>query len=224
MKFAIILAGCGQHDGSETHEVITTLLSMEQEGIEWLAFAPDRAQQRVINHVTNQEDNQPPRNILLESSRLVRGRIKALSDLHVNDFDAIIFPGGYGAVTNWCNWLTQGTEFMIEEDIRQCVEQAKAAKLAFGFICIAPVMITKLFNAPTLTIGNDKDIAEKITQLNATHIDCTATDVVVDHANRVVSTPANMLANNLVELHTGIHKLIETVASLAEPNASEKHE
>ena len=28
MKFAIILAGCGQHDGSETHEVVLTLFSL----------------------------------------------------------------------------------------------------------------------------------------------------------------------------------------------------
>ena len=41
MKFALFLSGCGQHDGSETHEVILTLLSLAQENIEWMAFAPD---------------------------------------------------------------------------------------------------------------------------------------------------------------------------------------
>lgn len=36
-QFAIILSGCGQHDGSETHEVVLTLLSLAQENAQWNA-------------------------------------------------------------------------------------------------------------------------------------------------------------------------------------------
>jgi enhancing lycopene biosynthesis protein 2 len=215
MKFAIILAGCGQHDGSETHEVITTLLSIEQEHIEWFAFAPDRPQQRVINHVTNEEVGSESRNILTESARLVRGRIKPLDEINLDEFDAVIFPGGFGAVTNWCNWLTQGVNFHIEADIQNVVAAAREKNMPLGFICIAPVMIPKLCANATLTIGNDADIAEKITSMGGNHQDCLATDIVIDNTNKIVSTPANMLAQNLVELHTGIHKLVKAVAQLA---------
>ena len=40
------------------------------------------------------------RNVLLESARIARGNIKALSDLNAPDFDAIVFPGGFGAAKN----------------------------------------------------------------------------------------------------------------------------
>ena len=72
MKFAVILSGCGQHDGSETHEVITTLLSIEQENHEWYTYAPDRTQAHVINHLNNDEEPLESRRILLESARLAR--------------------------------------------------------------------------------------------------------------------------------------------------------
>ena len=218
MKFAIILAGCGQHDGSEIHEVVMTLLAVEAEGIQWHAYAPNRTQAQVINHLTNTPVENASRNILEESARVVRGRISPLDAFSADNYDAVIFPGGFGAATNWCNWLTHDTGFNIETDIQSLVDQAKAAGHAFGFICIAPIMITRLFDQSTLTIGNDDELAAKIAQLGATHINCAATDIVIDEHNRVVSTPANMLAENLLELKTGIHKLIRSVAELVRAN------
>jgi enhancing lycopene biosynthesis protein 2 len=215
MKFAIILAGCGQHDGSETHEVITALLAMEQQGIDWFAFAPDRDQSRVVNHITNEENPNETRHIIEESARLVRGRIKPLTEIDLNEFDAVIFPGGFGAATNWCNWMTHGIEFDIKDDIKELVQKAQQHQCAFGFICIAPVMIAKLFEHATLTIGNDETIAKKLESLGAKPVICSATEVAIDRAHKIVSTPANMLAENMVELYQGIYKLIEEVAQLS---------
>ena len=59
-----------------------------------------------------------------------------------------------------------------------------------------------------MTIGNDKEMAAKIEKLGCRHVDCVADDIVIDKANKVVTTPANMLAQNLVELRDGIVKLV----------------
>lgn len=40
------------------------------------------------------------RNVLVESARIARGKIQDLKDLKVQDFDAVIFPGGFGAAKN----------------------------------------------------------------------------------------------------------------------------
>ena len=40
------------------------------------------------------------------------------------------------------------------------------------------------------------------------HVDCEVDNIVIDKANKVVTTPANMLAQNLVELRDGIVKLV----------------
>lgn len=214
MKFAIILAGCGQHDGSETHEVILTLLSLAQEKIEWDAFAPNIKQRQVINHLTNQPAEKDERNILVESARLVRGKIKPITEAHIANYDAVIIPGGFGAVNNLCDWADKGSDFSFNPEVGNFIQQAIQAHKPMGFICIAPVMIPKLFQNAQLTIGNDPALAKQLEAENATHVNCQATDVVVDAQHKIVSTPANMVANGIDEVYIGIHKLIQAVARL----------
>jgi len=40
------------------------------------------------------------RNVLVESARIARGNISALTNLKATDFDAVVFPGGFGAAKN----------------------------------------------------------------------------------------------------------------------------
>lgn len=40
------------------------------------------------------------RNVLVESARIARGKISPLSQLKASGFDAVIFPGGFGAAKN----------------------------------------------------------------------------------------------------------------------------
>ncbi len=216
MKFALILAGCGQHDGSETHEVILTLLSMAQEDISWDAFAPDIKQHHVMNHVTNKEESSEQRNVLTESARLVRGKIKPITEAVVSEYAAIIFPGGVGAVSNLCDWYDRGKDFSFNEDVKHFIDSAVVNKKPIGFICIAPMMIPKIFKAAKLTIGNDQDLSNQIFALGSEHINCAAIDVVVDKNHHIVSTPANMVAHGIVEVYEGIHKLVKELVKMAQ--------
>lgn len=218
MKFALVLSGCGQHDGSETHEVILTLLSLAQENIEWDAFAPEMAQQQVIDHVTNEPVAGETRQVLQESARLVRGHIQLIKQAKLEDYDAVIIPGGFGAVSNLCDWGKDfgesGANFSFNDQFKAFLDKAIALKKPMGFICIAPVMIMKLFPGAKLTIGNDADIAARLNAAGGVHVDCAATDIVIDEAHHVVSTPANMVAKNIAEVNEGIHKLVKAVANM----------
>ena len=53
-KIAVILGGCGTKDGSEINETVTLLLALDQHGLKYQCFAPDRNQYQVINHVTGE--------------------------------------------------------------------------------------------------------------------------------------------------------------------------
>lgn len=211
-KFAIVLSGCGQHDGSETHEVILTLLSLAQEKIEWDAFAPAITQHDVVNHLTNKPEDGESRHVLKEAARLVRGKIKPITEANVAAYDAVIFPGGIGAVNILCNWIDKGNDFTFNPDVKKFIDQAIEQKKPMGFICIAPIIIPKLFKGAELTIGNDTGLAKQIAELGSTHVNCKATDIVIDKARKIVSTPANMVANGIDEVYEGIHKLINALA------------
>ena len=51
-QVAVILSGCGVFDGAEIHESVLTLLAIEQAGVGYQCFAPDKAQMHVVNHLT----------------------------------------------------------------------------------------------------------------------------------------------------------------------------
>ena len=216
MRVAIILSGCGQHDGSETHEVVLTLLSLAQEKVEWDAFAPDIEQRAVINHITEEPEEGQRRQVLLESARLVRGKIKSLIEADITKYDAVIIPGGFGAVSHLCNWGSEGANFSLNKDVCKFLNEAISSKKPVGFICIAPMMIPKLYKSAKLTIGNDASLAEQIHAMGSSHIPCKASDVVVDKENLIVSTPANMVANSIDEVYVGIMKLVKEIISLSQ--------
>lgn len=213
-KFALVLSGCGQHDGSETHEVILTLLSMDQENVKWEAFAPDIKQKRVVNHVT-ESVNDEVRSVMQESARLVRGKIKPITEAKISDFDAVIFPGGVGAVDTLCDWFEKGAEFNFNSDVKDLIDNAVKLKKPMGFICIAPMMIPKIYRSAKLTIGNDQSLATQIHEMGSKHIECSADEVVVDKENKIVSTPANMVANSIGEVYKGIRKLVKELVHLS---------
>lgn len=65
------------------------------------------------------------------------------------------------------------------------------------------------------TIGDDADTAAAITQMGGVHQDCAVDGIVVDEKNRLVTTPAYMLAQSISEAAKGIHKLVEQVLAMA---------
>lgn len=62
--FAVILAGCGNKDGSEIHESVSTLLAIDRAGAKYTCFAPDILQHVVLNHITG-EPMAEKRNVLI---------------------------------------------------------------------------------------------------------------------------------------------------------------
>ena len=213
MKFAVLLSGCGVYDGSEIGEAVLTLMALEDNGIQWDAFAPNRKSLKRINHL-NQEAQLGDFNVLEESSRIVRGRIFDVIDCDFSNYDGLVVPGGFGAVTNLCDFSVSDMDYVIYPEVDSFLRKAKLKGLPMGFICIAPMLIPRIFEGVSLTIGNDQDLASKIEKLGCSHVDCKADDIVIDKANKVVTTPANMLAQNLVELRDGIYKLVKACKGL----------
>ncbi|MEC8882280.1 MAG: isoprenoid biosynthesis glyoxalase ElbB [Pseudomonadota bacterium] len=207
MKFAVLLSGCGVYDGSEIGEVVLTLMALEDQGIEWDSFAPSRKSLKHVNHVT-QKDMPGELNVLEEASRIVRGRIADVNDVDFSHYDGLIVPGGFGVVTNLCDFSVSDMNYTIYPEVDNFLNKAKSRGFPMGFMCIAPILIPRIFQGVSMTIGNDKEMAGKIEKLGCRHVDCVADDIVIDRDNKVVTTPANMLAKNLVELRDGIVKLV----------------
>ena len=112
LRFAVILAGCGNKDGAEIHESVLTLLSIDRAGHHYQCFAPDVPQARVLNFITNATLNEK-RNVLLESARIARSQIKPLTEFSQNDFDILVLPGGSGVAYNLCTFALDGDRMTV---------------------------------------------------------------------------------------------------------------
>jgi enhancing lycopene biosynthesis protein 2 len=214
-KFAVVLSGCGRADGSEIHEAVTALLAIDEHGCTYECFAPDMEQSAVINHLTS-EKTEERRNVLAESARIARGDIKPLSELRVEDYDCLLFPGGLGAVTNWCDFAKNGINCNVESSVSRVLEEAYRQKKVIGAMCIAPVTIARVLGkyGITITIGKDKTVAEAIEKTGAKHQNTKVEDACVDEEHRIVTTPAYMLAKSIKEVATGAESMVDAMIKL----------
>lgn len=213
-KIGVVLSGCGVYDGAEIHEAVLTLLAIARSGAQAVCFAPDKPQADVINHLTG-EAMAETRNVLIEAARITRGDIRPRPVLS-QELDALIVPGGFGAAKNLSNFASGG-ECRVDSDVVALAKAMHQSGKPLGFICIAPAMLPKIFDFPLrLTIGTDIDTAEVLEEMGAEHVPCPVDDIVVDEDNKVVTTPAYMLAQDIAQAASGIDKLVSRVLVLAE--------
>lgn len=214
-KVAVILSGAGYLDGSEIHEATLTLLALDRRHAQVQCFAPDIPQAQVINHVTGEPATET-RSVLAEAARIARGAIKPLSQAHVDDFDALIIPGGYGAARNLCSFATQRHDMTIHPEVEIFARSLHREGKPIGLICIAPVMAPAIGGPGTrCTIGDDPATANAIEHMGGVHVPCAVTECVIDQERKIVSTPAYMLADRISEADAGITKLVDAVLDMA---------
>ncbi|ABV85432.1 isoprenoid biosynthesis glyoxalase ElbB [Shewanella pealeana] len=215
-KIAVLLSGSGVYDGAEIHESVLALLEITKAGASYQCFAPDIPQLHVVNHFTGEVQQGETRNVLVESARIARGEIKALDDLNIAEFDALVIPGGFGAAKNLCDFAVSGADHEVEPSVKRFISQFSSAHKPVGFICISPVMIPKLYPLGVNgTIGSDEGTAAAFELQGGLHKMAQVDEIVVDEEHKVVSTPAYMLAGDILEAHSGISKLVAKVIEMA---------
>ena len=216
-KVGVLLSGCGVNDGAEIHESVLTMLFLDKAGVEMILMAPNIDQMHVINHYTGQEMEEY-RNVLVESSRIARGEIKDMAEVSGNDLDALIIPGGFGVAKNLCDYAMAGPECSVNPDVYRLIAELRLMNKPIGAICIAPVMMAKILGeqeeSANMTIGYDETTSTDIISMGSKHVDCPATEMIIDEDKKIVTTPAYMEAKSIKEAADGIEKLIKQVLSM----------
>lgn len=214
-KIAIVLSGTGVYDGSEIHEATLTMLAIAQQGASYEIFAPDIEQAHVINHLTGEEMPET-RNVLVESSRIARGNIADLKSYSPSQFDALVFPGGFGAAKNLSTFAFDGPNCKVNPDVEKAVKSTVEAGKPIGALCIAPAVITKILQDVEVTIGNDSGTAGAIEAMGGTHKQTTHGEVVVDEKYKVFTTPCYMLDATIEQIADGANHIIRAILKTIE--------
>lgn len=216
-RVGVVLSGCGVYDGAEIHEATLVLYFLDRAGAQAICMAPDMVQHHVVNHVTGEVSEGERRNVLVESARLARGHIDDLATVHVEQLDALILPGGFGAAKNLSSVAFKGPEADVHAPLASLIRGMHAAGKPIGALCIAPTVVAAALagQGVLLTIGTDAETAGNIEKLGNRHQESTADSIVVDESNKVVSTAAYMCAAGIAEAGEGIEKLVDRVLALA---------
>ena len=213
-KIAVVLSGCGFKDGADVTEAVSTLIALSKHSVDYQVFAPN-TDFAATNHLTDSRGE--PRNVLIESARISRGHSKDLRELKADDFDAVVFPGGFGAALHLCTWAKDGSHCEVDSDAERVIKDFYSQSKPIGAICIAPALIARVLGDKnvSVTIGNDKETSQEITKTGATHIECTVDDYVTDRESKVITTPAYMYDAKPHQVFTGISKAIKELVEMA---------
>lgn len=211
-KIAVILGGCGTKDGSEINETVTLLLALDQHGIKYQCFAPDRNQYQVINHVTGEVVDEE-RNMMVESARIVRGEILPLTSFNANDFDGLAIPGGAGIANNLFTYFIDGMNMTVLPEVKDAIVSIRQQGKPIAAMCIVPVLLANVLNDITITLGNDNcGPAKDILEMGAHHKATKNGEVAIDSENKIFTTPCFMLDSTLKDIYNDAYNMVEAFA------------
>lgn len=226
MKIGVLLSGSGVYDGSEIQEAVFTLLAIEENGAEAVCFAPDKEQAHVINHITGEEIEGQTRNVLEESARIARGNIKSINKTSIDDFDALVIPGGFGAAKNLNEWAFKGPDGDIDNAVKMIITDMVRAKKPVAALCMGPTVVAKALQGSgigtKLTVGTDKEdspyeikeISDGMESLGAMSVVKSVREISVDEENKIVTAPCYMMEANIQEVRKNVKDAIDKLVSL----------
>lgn len=224
-KVAVVLSGCGVYDGSEIHEASACFAALSRHGATPIAYSLDKEQHHVIAHNSGQEQSEK-RNALIESARIARGSVEQLSSLKAeSSIDAIVFPGGFGAAKNFSDFAFKGTDMEVDSEVERVLKEFRDSGKPIALCCIAPLLAAKVLGSqgPKLTMGRKGEEAEwpyggaidAAKSFGADMVEMDVSEVLVDEANKIVTTPAYMYNGKFHEIQDGVSNMITELMKLA---------
>ncbi|OFZ07656.1 MAG: isoprenoid biosynthesis protein ElbB [Bacteroidetes bacterium RIFCSPHIGHO2_02_FULL_44_7] len=226
MKIGVLLSGCGVYDGAEIQEAVLTLLSIDEIGAEAVCISVNRNQHHVINHITGKEMDES-RNMMLESARIARGKIREISEIDPVDIDALVIPGGFGSAKNFTSWAFDGPDGTILPEVKLLLVNLINVGKPIAALCVSPVVLAKAFEGSIvsgrMTIGSDQedspyDILSFTAGLEKTGMQTTmktVREIFVDQENKIVTAPCYMMEASISDVRKNIRSAIEALRDLA---------
>ena len=224
MKLALIMFGSGVFGGTENSELTMCMIAASQIGADFKIYSPsikyddiDPFSKDPFNPTVISSND----NMLTESAKLVMGDVRDLSQLRVEDYHALIIPGGYGvanSLSNLAKFLpnrTHDKSVQIEDGFKGKVLAFHKAKKPIISVCLASLLIAAIINDNcTITLGTKEFKIPGITIKYDTS--CKSDNFVYDEKHLLYSTPAFTFDPNLRNIKntmTGIKKAFDSLAS-----------
>jgi enhancing lycopene biosynthesis protein 2 len=193
MNVGVLLAGCGFYDGTEVAEAVLAALALERAGARTAWLSIERPQMHTVDHLTGSECEGENRQILSESARLARGRLKSLAEVTTAQLGALVIPGGHGAVKNlMTNYARLGAPREVIPEVGRLLSEMMERRAPIGTISLGWTVVQTFIGEP----------------LSQEDMSLPATEVLVDEPRRLVFTPGFLTGASLPDVASGIEKMV----------------
>ena len=174
MHIAVILSGNGYLDG-ETQEAVLSLLAIEKLGYTWDAFAPDKQQLDVIDHIQQEPVLNQERNCSHEAVGLPVALWHRLLIATRTTMTRFGLPGIFGAAKNLSTFALTGSGAELDPEVARILTIAHTEEKPIVALCIAPAVLALVLakaniHGAQLTIGNDPSTAAALCDLGVQHV------------------------------------------------------
>jgi enhancing lycopene biosynthesis protein 2 len=220
LNFALILSGCGGEDGSDVREVVLLSYFLSQKGGKPIFFAPGWDQKEVSDHLTKTVSPET-RNVLKESARIAGESIRDIGALSGRDIDALILPGGEGAIKNLSDLVGEPKSAYLKPkpELQRIIREIFRRRKPIGACGVAALVVAsalrEILDTPlTLTIGKDPQLIQQAEGLGAFHVLSRGTEAVIDSEHKLVTTPGGLLQLKITETALSMENLIDGMFEL----------
>ena len=132
----------------------------------------------------------------------------------MEDFDALIFPGGNDSAKNLFTYAYEGADCTVREDVAALIRAFHKAGKPIGALCIAPVMIAKVLGNVTVTVGSDPGTIRNVESFGTQHEITVQKGVCCDRANKIFTTPCYMLPARISDIADCADNLVKEMLAV----------
>lgn len=218
-RVGVILSGCGRRDGSDVAEAMLTLLIVERAGGEAICAAPDGDQPTVFDHL-NERVTRGVRNARVEAARIVGKGVRTIGELPGEGIDALIIPGGEGAITTLSDYAQKHELCTVHPDVALLLRAMLQGRRPMGFVGLSALLAARVLGPVAgvrVTVGPKANPASKHAAIMGADVrPCADEDVIVDQKARVYSTPGFMAPQaHLAGVARAMDRLVRAVVGAA---------
>ena len=218
-RVGVILSGCGRQDGSDVAEAMLSLLVIERAGAEAICAAPDGEQAIVVDHLAG-KPIRAARNARAEAARIVGTGVRTIGELPAEGIDALVIPGGQGAITTLSDYADKHELCTVHPDVALILRAMLQGRRPMGFVGLSAVLAARVLGPVAgvrVTVGPKAIPAAKHAAIMGADVrPCSDEDVIIDQKSRVYSTPGFLAPGaHLAGVARAVDRLVRAVVGAA---------
>jgi enhancing lycopene biosynthesis protein 2 len=199
VQVGLLLSGCGHYDGTDVQEAVLSGLALDRRGARVVGLAPAGEQLHVVDHTLGEEMTAPPRDLLLESARILHDKVHSTAEFPLETLQGLVVPGGFGSAKNLMTAFARpGERREVCPETARVLRHFLSAGKPVGIVGLGEIPIRRLLELPL------EDALQAEDPLR----------VSVDRDRRIVATPGFKGFTRVSEVAAGVEAMIEEFMSL----------